>query len=117
MSYRQLLECRELEKLAQELNFVLHPGQGEILVRCREVLPEDDPTGQTIVPHSAWEPFSTQASIMYGNVSEVLSFLQGVKFMKTYVETHLGLKKQVQNVQEKHKKNLQHNTTIRAITK
>lgn len=117
MSYQQLTECRELERLAQELNFELHPGQGEILLRCREIQPQDDPTGQTVVPYSSWLPLAANKSIMYGTVTELLMFLKGVLFMKTHVETHLGMHKAVQRVQQRQIQNLQHNATFNKLSK
>lgn len=116
MSYQRLTECRELERLAQELNFELHPGQGEILLRCREIQPQDDPTGQTVVPYSSWFPVNTDTAIMYGTVTELLIFLKGVLFMKTHVENHLGMHKAVQRVQQRQIQNLQHNAIFNKLS-
>jgi hypothetical protein len=116
MSYQQLKDCRDLERLAQELNFELHLGQGQILLRCREIQPQDDPTGQTVVPYSSWLPLGTNRLIMYGNVTELLMFLKGVEFMKTHVEVHLGLREQVEQVQQRQIQNLQHNATFNKLS-
>lgn len=116
MSWSQLHNCRELERLAQELNFVLHPFQGEILLKCREIRPEDDPTGQTVIPYNSWLPFDDRSIVMHGSVSDLLMFLQGVQFMKTHVETHLGMRKQVEQVRQRQIQNLQQNATFQKLS-
>lgn len=116
MSAQQLIECRDLERLAQELNFELHLGQGRILLRCREIQPQDDPTGQTVIPYSSWLPLGTNSTIIYGTVTELLMFLRGVQFMKNHVEVHLGLQKQVEQVQQRQIQNFQHNATFRKLS-
>jgi hypothetical protein len=118
MSYQQLRECRELERLAHKLNFVLNSAvENQIALVPQVIKPADDPTGQTVVPHTAWMPYSAQAAIMYGTVNEVLMFLRGVEFAKTYTEQYLNLGKQVQRAQDKMVKQFQHDATIKAITK
>ena len=116
MSYRQLIECRELEKLAKELNFILDPSTDEIVLRCREFAPSEDPTGQTVVPHNAWLPYDSRCAIVRGSVSELLMFLRGVQFMKTYTETHLKLKNQMKKTQQKYLENLQHRATLKKLS-
>ena len=117
MSYQQLKDCRDLERLAQELNFVLYQSRGEIQLGCREIQPQDDPTGQTVVPYSSWIPLNTDTAIMYGTVTELLMFLKGVQFMKTHVEIHLGLQKQVERTRKRQIQNLQHNATFNKLSK
>ena len=116
MSYQQLQECRELDRLAAELGFELYPAQGEILLRCRKVHPDDDPTGQTVVSYNVWTPYCGTPDVMFGSVSEVLSFLRGIQFMKTHVETHLGMKKQLEQTRRKMIQNLQHNATFNKLS-
>jgi hypothetical protein len=53
---------------------------------------------------------------MYGNVTELLMFLKGVEFMKTHVEVHLGLREQVEQVQQRQIQNLQHNATFNKLS-
>lgn len=119
MSCHQLIECRELERLAKELNFILDISSvtRDILLRCREFTPSEDPTGKTVVPHTAWLPYGSRSAIISGSVSELLMFLRGVQFMKTHVEIHLGLQKQVERVQQRQIQNLQHNATFNKLSK
>lgn len=118
MSFRQLIECRDLERLAKELNFVLDSSNvtSDILLRCREFTPSEDLTGQTVVPHTAWLPYGSRSAIVSGSVSEILMFLRGVQFMKTYAENHLRLKKQMEKTQKKYLENLQHSATMKKIS-
>lgn len=118
MSCHQLIECRELERLAKELNFILDISSvtRDILLRCREFTPNEDPTGQTVVPHTAWLPYGSRSAIISGSVSELLMFLRGVQFMKDYAEKHLKLKKQMEKTQQKYLENLQYNATMKKIS-
>lgn len=116
MSYQQLKDCRDLERLAQELNFVLRQSRGEIQLGCREIQPQDDPTGQTVVPYSSWFPLETDAYITHGTVNELLMFLKGVQFMKTHLEIHLGLQKTVERRRKSRIQNFQHNATLKKLS-
>jgi hypothetical protein len=116
MSYQQLQQCRELDRLANELGFDLSRfNTNDIELKCREFSVDQDSSGQAVIPYTAWTPYSHRTAIAIGSVSELSMFLLGVQFMKNYVEKILRLEQQVQKAQSKLFQKVQQQVTVDSI--
>jgi hypothetical protein len=118
MSYYQLQQCRKLDRLANELGFDMCSAgsdTNDIELKCREFSVDQDPSGQAVIPYTAWTPYSHRTPIAIGSVTELNMFLLGVQFMKNYVEKILQLEHQVQRAQTKIFQKVQQQVTVDGI--